>query len=254
MEESNPTELHQRVQVQLHKSLICKGYEVAPFLVGWYNDRLTYHAKTKDAEDNMLHYEPNTLAFVVISNYLMFDGSVIPFVQEMRSAESVSNDPIGQCTQHHISRAMEDLGDYRPTAHYASEEEGVPFKAAVLFGTAGHVSGMAYQYTSEGRLEASVCVHPRYGGWFAFRAVVVFAGVQAPQLPRALPMDLLPEKQRETILRTSMDKELFTRDLIPVPPEWKYSCGQICYLRGPNWETRKELLNVLCFVLPGWKS
>lgn len=36
-----------------------------------------------------------------------------------------------------------------------------------------------------------VCLHPKYGGWFALRAVLVFKTLKCPSLPRRLPVDVL---------------------------------------------------------------
>ena len=36
-----------------------------------------------------------------------------------------------------------------------------------------------------------VCLHPKYGGWFALRCVLIFKTLKFPNLPRCRPTDLL---------------------------------------------------------------
>lgn len=36
-----------------------------------------------------------------------------------------------------------------------------------------------------------VCLHPKYGGWFALRSVLIFKNLQHPTLPHLEPKDIL---------------------------------------------------------------
>ena len=36
-----------------------------------------------------------------------------------------------------------------------------------------------------------VCLHPKYGGWFALRSVLIFKTLKNPLLPRIDPIDIL---------------------------------------------------------------
>jgi methylmalonic aciduria homocystinuria type C protein len=36
-----------------------------------------------------------------------------------------------------------------------------------------------------------VCLHPKYGGWFALRSVLIFKTLKYPSLPRIIPRDIL---------------------------------------------------------------
>jgi methylmalonic aciduria homocystinuria type C protein len=36
-----------------------------------------------------------------------------------------------------------------------------------------------------------ICLHPKYGGWFALRSVLIFKTLKYPSLPRVTPEDLL---------------------------------------------------------------
>ncbi len=62
-------------------------------------------------------------------------------------------------------------------------------------------------------------MHPKFGGWFALRAVLIFKDVQAPHLKKRTPVDILPDNEgRKRVL------ELFNyhwqdwgyRDVVPV--------------------------------------
>lgn len=44
-----------------------------------------------------------------------------------------------------------------------------------------------------------VCLHPKYGGWFGFRSVLIFKTLQYPLLPRITPTDLLNGDELLTI-------------------------------------------------------
>jgi len=46
-----------------------------------------------------------------------------------------------------------------------------------------------------------VSLHPRYGGWFAFRALIVFENVTWPQsIPPPIPLSFLSETQKKEVL------------------------------------------------------
>ena len=38
-------------------------------------------------------------------------------------------------------------------------------------------------------------MHPKYGGWFAFRAVIIFPDIRVPSLEQTQPPDVLPEEK-----------------------------------------------------------
>ena len=41
-----------------------------------------------------------------------------------------------------------------------------------------------------------VCIHPKYGGWFALRTVIIVKTLRDPTLPRVLPIDVLREDSK----------------------------------------------------------
>ena len=75
-----------------------------------------------------------------------------------------------------------------------------------------------------------MCIHPRYGGWFAFRGVLVFTNVRAPELPRPPMPDPLPDDEQRIELLKRFNgcwQDWKYRDLIPVSD--KYSEEQKLY-------------------------
>ncbi|XP_065564745.1 cyanocobalamin reductase / alkylcobalamin dealkylase-like isoform X2 [Artemia franciscana] len=69
-----------------------------------------------------------------------------------------------------------------------------------------------------------VCLHPRYGGWFALRGVIVFPDVLVGDVPRPTPVDTLvsDEKKKELLEKYNFNWEDWSfRDVIPV--ESRYS-------------------------------
>ena len=40
-----------------------------------------------------------------------------------------------------------------------------------------------------------VSIHPKYGGWFALRGVIIFKTIQQPELPYQTPKDYVPSRE-----------------------------------------------------------
>ena len=88
-------------------------------------------------------------------------------------------------------------------------------------------------------------VHPKYGGWFALRGVLIFKGVTCPDLERKHPKDIVPttELRKELLERFNFRwKDWSFRDIIPA--EKKYSEDQKEYFSTPP-KDRKELIDRL---------
>ena len=68
---SNNEEVHQ-LQSQIEDILCPHGFEVHPFLTGWYNEHVSpkFH----------LDHPDNTLAFIIISQPNMFENAFLPFL------------------------------------------------------------------------------------------------------------------------------------------------------------------------------
>ncbi|KAM4640630.1 cyanocobalamin reductase / alkylcobalamin dealkylase [Discoglossus pictus] len=217
------------------------GFEVYPFQVGWYNAVLepAFH----------LPYPGDTLAFVVLSAPSMFEKSFKPFLAQHKLEKL--RDPIDQCVSHHMSLAKACFPSHDVDVIYDYELHPNR-RPKVLMQTAAHVSGATYYYQRTDvqddpwgqKKMFGVCIHPRFGGWFAIRAVLVFTDVLAPTLERTLPLDCLPSREQRIQLL-----ELFNfqwqdgkyRDVLPA--EEKYSAEQTLYFATPPGE-RLQLLEL----------
>lgn len=109
--------------------------------------------------------------------------------------------------------------------------------------TAAHVSGAAYYYQKSDipnppwgdRKMFGVCIHPRLGGWFAIRALLVFKDVQVgEELQQKDPPDCVSsqEDRIELLERFNLRwRDWSYRDIIPT--EESYSPQQREYFLTP---------------------
>lgn len=122
----------------------------------------------------------------------------------------------------------------------------------VLVQTAAHVGGGAYYYQRNSVSKdpwdkktkiCGVCVHAKYGGWFAIRGVIIFKDVLVPDLPKKEPVDVVQgdEKRIELLDKFNFHwKDWSFRDV--VPSDVKYSEEQKKYFATLP-ANRKELLD-----------
>ncbi|KAG0444372.1 hypothetical protein HPB47_013867 [Ixodes persulcatus] len=92
-----------------------------------------------------------------------------------------------------------------------------------------------------------VCIHPKYGGWFAFRGVFIFSDVLVPDLEQRQPADVVQcEDVRRDLLRLfnfSWQNGRY-RDVINV--DERYSARQQEYFRtvpSERWELIEQWRN-----------
>ncbi|XP_053549551.1 cyanocobalamin reductase / alkylcobalamin dealkylase [Bombina bombina] len=224
---------------QLAGALMPYGFEVYPFQVGWYNAVLepAFH----------LPYPDDTLAFVVLSTPSMFEKAFKPFLAEHTLQKL--RDPIDQCISYHLSLAKEHFPSHKVDVIYDYELHPNR-RPKALMQTAAHVSGAAYYYQRKDvsqdpwgeKKMFGVCVHARFGGWFAIRAVTLFADVQAPGLQQTPPMDCIQSQEDRMQLL-----ELFNfhwrdgryRDVLQA--QERYSAEQTLYFATPPGERLKLL-------------
>ncbi|KAM9831893.1 cyanocobalamin reductase / alkylcobalamin dealkylase [Neosynchiropus ocellatus] len=170
------------------------GFEVHPLKVGWYNSVLQ--------ESLHLNFPDSCLAVLVLSTPTMFEKAFLPFI-EQKGCQGLS-DPIDQCVKDCISSAVTQcFPDLDVDTMY--DYELLPSrKPKFLAQTAAHVSGAAYYYQQSNvpdqpwgaKKMFGVCVHPKYGGWFAIRALLVFTGVEADSdLAQPTPTDCVPSRE-----------------------------------------------------------
>ncbi|XP_073499698.1 cyanocobalamin reductase / alkylcobalamin dealkylase isoform X2 [Phyllobates terribilis] len=235
---------HVEILEKLQGALQWQGFEVYPFQVGWYNGVLdpVFH----------LSFPSDTLAVVVLSAPSMFEKAFKPFLaqHELQSLR----DPIDQCVSYHMVQRFSAY-DIDIIYDYELHPNRRP---KVLMQTAAHVSGAAYYYQRKdveqdpwgAKKMFGVCVHPRFGGWFAIRAVLVFTDVQALGLEQTLPIDCVPSREDRISLLESFNfnwKDGKYRDVLPA--EEKYSAEQTLYFATPPAE-RLTLLTLSGQIQP----
>lgn len=220
----NTEDIHQ----ELKQLLEPVGFEVHPFKIGWYNDKVLPVFK--------LDYSPDTLAFNVISTPTMFDKAFKPYV--CRQECTGVADPIDQCMKHYFARAKELFGD-KTLECIHDFELNHNRRPKILVQTAGHVSGSARYYQKQdvegdpwgpGKKIFGVSVHPTYGGWFSLRGVMIFTTLEAQELAQRDPPDVVASQSDRVELLTRFNtnwKDWSFRDIIPVAE--KYSEEQKKY-------------------------
>lgn len=81
---------------------------------------------------------------------------------------------------------------------------------------------------------SGVCIHPRFGGWFAIRGVLLLPGIEVPDLPPTKPLDCVPTRTDRIALLESFNfhwRDWAYRDV--VTPQERYSEEQKAYFSTP---------------------
>lgn len=210
--------------------------------MAWYNELLpsTFH----------LPLPGPTLAFLVLSTPAMFDRALKPFIQSCHLQPLT--DPVDQCVAYHLRRVTESLPELQVEV-IADYELHPNRRPKILAQTAAHVAGAAYYYRRQdveadpwgSQHIAGVCIHPRFGGWFAIRGVVLLPGVEVPDLLRRKPPDCVPSRADRINLLESFNfhwQDWTYRDA--VAPQERYSEEQKAYFSTPPAE-RLALLGLV---------
>ena len=172
-----------------------KGLEVYPFKVGWYNARVEkpYH----------LQLHEDTLAVLIVSTPSMFEKLFLPFVMGEQFTAGTT-DPLDRCIGDEMTSTATKLFPLYKVEFIQDSDLLPSRRPKVLVQTAGHVSGAAYYYQrsdvapqpwSEDVRIYGVCVHPRHGGWFALRGVLLFHGLLVPSLVQRAPVDCVSSRE-----------------------------------------------------------
>ncbi|XP_054993923.1 cyanocobalamin reductase / alkylcobalamin dealkylase isoform X2 [Sorex araneus] len=169
----------------------------------------------------------------------MFDRALKPFLQSCHLQPLT--DPVDQCVAYHLSRVRESLPETEMEV-IADYEVHPNRRPKILAQTAAHVAGAAFYYQRQD-VEADpwgtqhisgVCIHPRFGGWFAIRGVVLLPGIEVPDLPPTKPPDCVPERADRISLLEGFNfhwRDWTYRDV--VTPEERYSEEQKAYFSTP---------------------
>lgn len=208
----------------------CQGTGVTchPFQLGWYHEKVStpYH----------FPYSNSTLAVVLISTPSMFERLFKPFLTSPNYSHSSPN-PLEQCFRYFFSKLRELFPSNKDSiqAIHDFEMSSKHNGPQVLVQTAGHVAGVACYYQRidvnpdpwpKERKIYGVSVHPKYGGWFAFRGVLIFPGVSASTLTKKEPPDCVPShKMRVNLLERFNEnwQDMTYRDVMVDGPQEKYS-------------------------------
>ncbi|XP_028259494.1 cyanocobalamin reductase / alkylcobalamin dealkylase [Parambassis ranga] len=201
----------------LDKYLSKLGFEVYPLKVGWYNSVLP--------PSMHLSYPDDSLAVVLLSTPDMFEQAFLPFL-EQRGCKDLS-DPIDQCVRHCVTSAVSQCFPGQKVDVRYDYELLPSRKPKFLAQTAAHVSGSSFYYQQSDVTDHpwgekkmfGVCVHPRFGGWFAIRALLVFEDVMVgPELVQPLPPDCVPSREGRIQLLEAFNyrwQDWSYRDIIP---------------------------------------
>ena len=211
--------------------------------IGWYNDQLVHKAFA-------LPHPYDTLGLVVISTPLMFDNGFKPFIRQSSCTEG--GDALDQFMTHVYNKVKSEFPQHEIETIHDSEmlNPGTP---KVLVQIAAHVAGGAYYYQrssvpkdrdpwDESKTIYGVSIHPKYGGWFAMRGVIIFKDILTPALPRKEPDDVVKgdEKKIDLLEKANFHWEDWSyRDVVPA--DLKYSEEQKKYFAALPAK-RNELL------------
>ncbi|TKR77095.1 hypothetical protein L596_018130 [Steinernema carpocapsae] len=172
------------------------GFEAYPFKVSSYN-------RAVDGSPFKLDYAPNTMAILVLNTPKMFEVSFRRWITErveeyfeeeeaegrtgelMDPVHDVIPNPLQDFMRFSMKNLSEELSMLGLSHEIIHDFDMTPMRRPkILMQTAGHIAGAAYYYRpvrvpSEGKM-IGLSLHPRYGGHFAFRGVVIFPEVQLP--------------------------------------------------------------------------
>lgn len=213
--------------------------------MGEHADRFSIPTTAKD-----------TVAYIVTSGPAMWEAFE-EFWESARDDELPRSDPVDSFANRCIAKSVEALeaaaAGRWPGLEARVLSEGWNYaksQAVVLVQTAGHVAGVARFYQvkdveDRGLLEKwqderrrkgepdglfPVAVHPRWGGWFAYRAVIVIDGLTCPSLPRVEPPDVLPTDSARSAALIKFSEGWSDRELPLDPPaEATYSANARLY-------------------------
>uniref|UniRef100_A0A3Q3VNR5 Cyanocobalamin reductase / alkylcobalamin dealkylase n=1 Tax=Mola mola TaxID=94237 RepID=A0A3Q3VNR5_MOLML len=213
----------------LETNLSKLGFEIYPLKVGWYNSMLPPSLH--------LAYPDDSLAILVLSTPSMFEHAFLPFM-ERRGFQGLS-DPIDQCVKHCVTSAVSQCFPEEDVDVRYDYELLPSRKPKFLAQTAAHVSGAAFYYQQSdvrdqpwgGKKMFGVCIHPKFGGWFAIRALLVFGGVTVgSEMTQPIAPDCLPSREHRIQLLEAFNfhwRDWNYRNIIP--PVQTYSEKQKDY-------------------------
>ncbi|CAD5111684.1 DgyrCDS970 [Dimorphilus gyrociliatus] len=211
----------EEIKTSLSNILSPLGFSIHPFKISWYNELVQ-----KKDEAFKLPYHDDCIAFIIISTPSVFEKAFIPFVRSEHYKNS-SSDPLDQCMNYYFSLVKETCLEEDVDVLYDYELTATR-RPKILVQTAGHCSGAAYYYQKsdvktcpwpETKSIYGVSIHPKFGGWFAYRGVIVFKNLLYSNLPKLEPIDVLltDEKKIEALEKFNGNwKDWAYRDVVEV--------------------------------------
>ena len=182
----------------------------------------------------------------------MFEKCLIPFIKDDSYECFSRQDPLDQCMKGVFKTIKKEFSEFKVEGIHDYEMHPNR-RPKILLQTAGHISGAAYYYRQEdlktsqvGNKLYGVSIHPKYGGWFAFRGVLIFEDVLCPSLERKKPTDILvtEELKYEALKRFNNNwKDWTYRDIIKT--EARYSDEQKQFFITPPAERRELIQNFI---------
>lgn len=192
LEDLSPIEADEKLGRKLTEFLTPLGFECRPLLTGWYDDLV--------GEQFRLNCHKDTLAYVVLSQPSMFEKSFLPYLrQNGEKLLSRNLDPLDSCMLDTIAGVKSVLGvtDENEIEILHDFQLNPGRRPKVLVQTAAHVAGAVRFFKLENvqdqpSLKAEikspkvypVCVHPKFGGWFAIRAVIILKKISCSKLQK----------------------------------------------------------------------
>ena len=226
----------------------CKGLECYPFKIQWYNEKVkpAFH----------LAYDPITLAVLIVSCPSMFERLFVPYLSSL-SYKPSQLDPLDQCIRDEMKNMRDELfPQYAVDIIQDFELHPASRRPKILVQTAGHVAGAAWYYQrsdvdpdpwEEEEKIFGVSVHPKYGGWFALRGVMIFKGILAGELVQREPIDCIPSRELRIELLEKFNRcwqDWSYRDVIATGVVERYSQQQKEYF-GTEPGLRSKLIDTL---------
>jgi hypothetical protein len=235
--------------------------------VSWYNDLRTQVCPERPQLIESTN--PNALCVLLISNNAFF-GQVVDTYKETR--EQISSNFVERTT----TRLLNDLVCKLRANGFANEVSSYNLDMAPFLHaqSLGYVSGMV-EYLSpdddcihacesanltkrrleENRLYTqsrllSLTLHPIYGGWFAYRGLLVFHDTPWPiTLSRPKPLTFLtPEQKRTALHEYNVHPEMgYWRDLNnrSLGKVERYDLIQFAFFHEPSTDRRRRILEIL---------
>lgn len=196
-----------------------------------------------------LPYDDNTVAWVVISQPSMFEKLFVPYLtatQKDSSGIEWTRDLLDDCLLQYLKQLVRKVSTPSEVDVIQDYEMHPNRRPKILVQVAGHVAGAAYYYQrqdvdktvdpwDESKKIFGVSMHPKFGGWFAFRAVLIFKDLRAPSsMVQTPPPDCVPtpEMKVELLRRFNECWQDWTfRDVSSEPIQERYSKKQKLYFR-----------------------